>query len=727
MWEGLDGSQVLAHMPPADTYNAQAFPDEILRTANKNKDSNVFDGAIMLVGHGDGGGGASPAMLESMKRMRDLDGIPKVEFATPTKFFEQVKHKKEDLPRWVGELYFELHRGTYTSQARTKQSNRQCENNLRELELLGTMACLSGPRAGKSFPYPTSLLAECWKLVLKNAFHDTLPGSCIGDVYKETKRDYALVFEKCAPEVQRALAFISDAFTSDSTSHVPQETKRLKTNTTMKLSMGNNANGYTNILLHRASSWKSQNEVPLIFEVNQPPGQFRANVGVQASRMSALTCLPDIENMSEKQSLCSVIAAKSRPSGLGITLEPELLDAEEVKKIVPATVSVEEEAGQRYYVLANRFVKATISSTGLLTSLLLLDGSSNNREALGNRTTGDGAADDGGNRLVIYDDVSQFWCAWDTEIYSYEKKWFVGDAVECQVVDEGPLRASLHLTYPCTEAGTKIQQLVSLRAENARVDFRTDVDWKESRKMLRVVFNTQVRAPYASYNTQFGFVRRPTTFNHSWEIAKFEAVGHHYCDLSEHNFGVAVLNDCKYGYSVRDNKMRLSLLRASKSPDEDADMGMHHMTYSVLPHWGSFPNRAVIEEGADLNWPPVLRRERTSYGKQLFPAVDQIFEMVTIGPLRGLDTVIISAIKKPELDKEGIVVRMYEAMGARGHAQLSCPSGLKVSSVQECNMLEDPITPPKISFPVTVSTDESCVIGIPFTPFQIRTLILQVE
>lgn len=717
-------------MPPADTYNAQAFPEEVMRTANKNKDAAVHNSAIMLVGHGDGGGGASPAMLESMKRMHDLDGVPKVEFSSPEKFFEDVKSKQHDLPRWVGELYFELHRGTYTNQARTKQSNRQCENALRDLELVGTIAVLASPRTGKEFPYPASTLAECWKLVLKNCFHDTLPGSCIGEVYEETTRDYALVTRECALEIEKAVTSISEAFTATYSNSDSRSAKRLKTQATERESLSHDQHRFSTVLLHRGAACKPQNDLPVVFEANQSPDFFfSSGVGVQTTRMSAVTCYPENASITnEKPPVRSIIAVKSRPSGLGITLQPELLDAEEIKKsIEPATVACQEENDLRRYVLANRFVKATISATGHVSSLILLDGSDRHREALV-QTAGKAKSEmDGGNRLVLYDDVSQFWCAWDTEVYSFEKKSLVGNAVGCEVVDEGPLRVSLHFTYPSTEAGTTIRQLVSLRAESARVDFRTDVDWKESRKILRVLFNTQVKAPFASYNSQFGFVRRPTTFNHSWEIAKFEAVGHQYCDLSEHQFGIALLNDCKYGYSVRDNTMRLSLLRASKSPDDSADMGMHRMTYSILPHWESFPTRTVLEEAADLNWPPLLNRVRHACADARLYNFSQTFEMVATGPLRGLDTVVISAVKQAEQAEQQtnkVVVRMYEAMGARGLAQLSCPSGLTVSTVQECNMLEDTVSTSTGTFSVAESTQGSCVIGVPFTPFQIRTIML---
>lgn len=730
VWEGLDGSRVLAHMPPADTYNAQAFPEEVLRTASKNKDASVVSSAIMLVGHGDGGGGASPAMIESMRRMRDLDGIPKVEFSTPVQFFEEARKKESDLPRWVGELYFELHRGTYTNQARTKQSNRQCENLLRDLELVGAHAVILGTTVGKQFYYPSELLETCWKLVLKNCFHDTLPGSCIPQVSTETVRDYKFVSEKCMEAIEKTMTFVGQTllFGSDDEN---QATKLMKCETG-----STPASALTNqlgpempslLLVVRSTAWQHNTARPLVIETSQSLDVLGIEAFVQSSRMSAVTSNPEIGE-TRKTSSRRLIALRSRPGGVGIISNPKLVGREEMAAtLVPAAITSHDVNGETEYVLTNRLVQATISSTGHMKSLILLERSGGRREALSRTASPGEPISEGGNRLVMYDDVSQFWCAWDTEIYSYEKKKEVGAARSCDVIDEGPLRVGLHLKYPPTKAGSQIEQFITLRAESARVDFRTDVDWKENRKILRVLFNTQVKSSYASYHSQFGFVRRPTTFNHSWEIAKFEVVGHQYCDLSEHHFGVALLNDCKYGYSVRDSTMRLSLLRSSKSPDDTADMGLHRMTYSILPHWESFPTREVLEEAAYLNWPPILKTMLPENNGAFLRDVDHTFQFVTEGALKGLDTAVISAVKQAEREPGNVVVRMYEAMGARGKALLRCPSGMNVTSVRECNMLEDTAEIPGSDILVDKVVSDPILVWIPFTPFKIRTIMLQVN
>ena len=721
-------------MPPADTYNAQAFPEEVLRSANMNKDSSVLNTSTMLVGHGDGGGGANPAMIESMNRMNNLDGVPKVQYSTPQRFFEEMEKKQKDLPRWVGELYFELHRGTYTSQARTKQSNRQCENLLRDLEANATFALILAAATGSSFKYPLEKLEECWKLVLKNCFHDTLPGSCIGEVYEETTADYKYVKKTCIEALDVACKFSGEALATYADSPT-RAAKRLKP-------MHANSSSGTEVLNGTGSS-----HLPIVLRINGTGVQQDDSIDstksffvIEAKQSSVfesdkilkqkgcigpMTSIPQLVEENPKNT--TLIALKCRPVGVGLVMNPEIVTAIQEDTISKASIEKVMNSGQVEYVLQNKLVTARISETGRLTSLVLASPSRTGREALKKSSESIEPESSGGNRLIINEDISQFWCAWDTEVYSFEKYTEIDAAVSCDIVEEGPLRVALHVKYPPTKAGSTIEQYITLRAESARVDFRTQVDWKESRKILRVLFNTMVRSSHANYDSQFGFVKRPTTFNHSWEIAKFEAVGHKYCDLSEHNFGVAILNDCKYGYSVRDSTMRLSLLRASKSPDDNADQGRHQLTYSILPHWNSFPTRTVLEEAADLNSPPIVCAESYDLAEHT-NTLDQTFKMMNDKD-GGLETVSISAVKKIDKDNEHIVVRMFEAMGGRGEARLRCPSGLNVGRVRLCNMLEDVYQHDMGDLntkTIELSTGAKCTeIWIPFTPFQIRSIALQ--
>ncbi len=191
-WEGIDGSRVFTHFPPVDTYNAQMLPSELAHAASNYAETGPASRSLVPFGYGDGGGGPTREMLERARRLRDLDGSPRVSVEAPGQFFQAAHAEYPDAPVWSGELYLELHRGTLTSQVEIKQGNRRCENLAREAELWSTMAMVAG-RA----PYPYERLEEIWRDILLNQFHDILPGSSIAMVNDEAIA--ACAFERGAP------------------------------------------------------------------------------------------------------------------------------------------------------------------------------------------------------------------------------------------------------------------------------------------------------------------------------------------------------------------------------------------------------------------------------------------------------------------------------------------------------------------------------------------------
>ena len=207
-WEGLDGTRVFTHFPPADTYGSEVSGAEVAHAARNFSDKGAATRSLLPFGWGDGGGGPTREMLARAGRLRDLDGSARVEVERPDRFFEQAEAEYPDAPIWVGELYLEMHRGTYTSQARTKQGNRRSEHLLREAELWASTAAV---RAGAA--YPSAALDRLWKVVLLHQFHDILPGSSIGWVHREAVEAYAAVaaeLEGIITEAQRALAGAGD-------------------------------------------------------------------------------------------------------------------------------------------------------------------------------------------------------------------------------------------------------------------------------------------------------------------------------------------------------------------------------------------------------------------------------------------------------------------------------------------------------------------------------------
>ncbi|AXK36214.1 alpha-mannosidase [Streptomyces armeniacus] len=204
-WEGIDGTRVFTHFPPVDTYNSELSGAEMAHAARNYREKGAGSRSLAPFGHGDGGGGTTREMLARAERLRDLEGSPRVTVEKPAAFFEKAHEEYQDAPVWAGELYLELHRGTYTSQAKTKQGNRHSESLLREAELWAATAALRVP--GQAYPYEQ--LEQLWKTVLLHQFHDILPGSSIAWVHREARETYARVraeLEGIIERAQRALA-----------------------------------------------------------------------------------------------------------------------------------------------------------------------------------------------------------------------------------------------------------------------------------------------------------------------------------------------------------------------------------------------------------------------------------------------------------------------------------------------------------------------------------------
>jgi alpha-mannosidase len=207
-----------------------------------------------------------------------------------------------------------------------------------------------------------------------------------------------------------------------------------------------------------------------------------------------------------------------------------------------------------------------------------------------------------------------------------------------------------------------IEQRIYLSAHSKSLQFRTTVDWCEARRMLRVAFPLESAAQTASCDIQFGYVSRPTHANTEWDFAKFEVCAHRYVDISDGDYGVALLNDCKYGHSVRDNVIDLALLRSPLYPDPDADLGIHEFTYVLAPHSGDLVHSDVMAQAAALNRPPLL-----------FPGVRTETRRVPI-TVEG-EGASIEALKKAEKE-DALVVRVVETRGARSKVSLLCDGGI---------------------------------------------------
>ena len=281
--------------------------------------------------------------------------------------------------------------------------------------------------------------------------------------------------------------------------------------------------------------------------------------------------------------------------------------------------------------------------------------------------------------------------AWDVDIYHTTKRETASLTAAPEIIENGNLRAVLRFQYQYN-LSTFVQDMIVYR-DNRRIDFVTDADWHESHRILKAGFDLDIRATNANYDIQFGYAQRPTHWNTSWDYGKFEVCAHKWADLSDASYGVALLNDCKYGYSTHDSLMRISLLKSPKAPDTQADMGTHTFTYSLLPHTGTLISSDVIKESTLLNLPVLCATGNINIGR--------IF-------ISNSDKVNMDAVKKAEKE-DCIILRMHELFGGTVHVNIQ--SDYAIEKYAPCNLLEETIGD-------EVSTAE---ISCTFKPFEIKT------
>jgi len=608
-WEGIDGSRIFSHFPPCDTYNAAPDPKTIRRAETNFRNKDRATRSLMPFGFGDGGGGPSIENLEFVQRFGNFEGLPEVQFDTVANFFRQAKAEAEDLPVWSGELYLELHRGTYTTQARNKRGNRKSELALRDAEFFDAVSRTLAPEHPERAVNPAravydvnedpsadphahrTALDRAWKLTLLNQFHDIIPGSSIAWVYEDSARDYATIGElanSVSESSLRALELLIDT------------------------------TGYRKPVIALNPLGIRRREV-----VELPSGKYRA-VDVPPCGYAVIE--------SARPETGELPPVNAKRSLTGITLD-------------------------------NGLLRLKLNRRGQLTSLFDLAAK---REVLAEGETG--------NRLELHPDYPNAWDAWDVDAFSREVSESIGDAATIELAVDDPLRAVVKLEYRF--GASRLVQEIALTAGSRRVDFITEVDWHENHRLLDVAFPVAIRSSRATYEVQFGHVERPTHFNTSWDVARFTVCGQRWADLGEAGYGVALLNDCKYGYDIHGNVLRLSLLRAPGEPDPQADRGHHTFTYSLLPHAGGFQEAGVIDEAAKLNTP--LRFVPAKEHAGVLPAAHSFFSVSNPG-------LVIDTVKRAQ-DSDDVVVRLYESHGARGSAELA--ANLPFSKVERVNLIE---------------------------------------
>jgi alpha-mannosidase len=681
-WRGIDGTEILTHFPPTDTYNGMLTPAQMLEGARRFSQKGVCSEQLYLFGFGDGGGGPTKQMLESARRTKSLAGLPSTEQGKAHDFFARAAKDWEHLPVWADELYNEFHRGTYTTQARTKRNNRKAELLYREAELWGALASLWG------WAYPGVEMAQGWKLILLNQFHDVLPGSSIAEVYRDSRRQFAEVFaigEKVRADACQVLA--GTILRPSADGHPGSGPRQPKPRHLFAL--------------RNSLSWPRGGVAAI--DAPRPRGAGRGPWQVSTLEGDALPTQrapawrghrPMSGGRGRSERLLFLAPEVPSMGYATFTLRPgarEAGAAGETKTDLKVNVDA----------LENECLRLEFNSAGHITSIF---DKRANREVV--------APGQSGNQLQLFEDKPVTTDAWDIDIFYLDKPPLLLEASSRRVSARGPVKAALEFVYR-TPAGSTIEQEVSLVAGSPLVTFSAHVNWQETDKLLKAAFPVAVHARRATYEIQFGHIDRPTHWSTSWDKAKFEVPAHRWADLSEAGYGVALLNDCKFGYDIKDNVLRLSLLRAPTSPDPQADRGEQVFSYALYPHEGDFRDARVVQRAYDFNVPlgalPVVGDKGGPGGGEA--SRHSFFSL-------DCDHVILDTVKPAE-DAGGLILRLYEALGGRGPVTLTF--GFPVAGVTECDCLERPLGRPSAHGRDRLRMKGNSVT-FAMTPFEITTL-----
>lgn len=569
IWKGIDGSSVYACVPPTHfiTWNA---PSQIQENWEAYIDKDQGGQTMNMFGYGDGGSGCTEEMIELMHRFDKLSVMPKCEHMGGAEFLEKNLKDNKNLEVWDGELYLEMHRGTFTTKSNLKQKNRQLEFKFRTAEMLSVL------RGDDNRDTLTAL----YKKFLVNQFHDILPGSHIHPVYEDAMADYA--------EIETALDEI----------------------------IGTGSKYFNTLNFERNA---------LTFVPNKNGSATR--YGVKGNWL-----VPSISALSSK------------------TLR--------------ATKHNNDWFTYKNGTITTPFYTASLNSDGSFSSLF-------DNELCREWTDGDF------NKLKIYTDNPGNYDAWDI-LPNYKDKQIEIKVDEPLAICEQDGECVTFKAVLSTEKSSWTM-LVRFFRQSRGIEVENQVSWHEKHRLAKVEFASNILTRKALCDTSAGFIERETNKNTTWQQARFEVCHHKWCDMSETGGGISLINEGKYGVGFDENKMSLSLLRATIRPDVTSDMGNHDFCYMIMPHSGD----AV---SADIN------KIALQYNAPLVKA-DVEWLLPTFEPL------YLQAVKKAE-DSEMTVVRLSEQNGSRGEIKLD-------RTVKLLNMLEEEIG----------ETDT-----IRYSPFEIITL-----
>jgi alpha-mannosidase len=636
-WQSPDGSRLLTYFPHdyADGIDAEPLASQVAVWMPSIYGKTIPDQPEMmhLYGVGDHGGGPTRIMLDHAERLRAPDAVfPKLQFSFAREFFSDLEKKlpQMQVPVWDGELYFQYHRGVFTTQAETKRRIRRAEETVLNAEKFASLASLYGR------PYPQDGMEFTWKNLLFDHFHDIMPGSGVAVNYLDAKRNLE--------EVDRAANEVTMGSLREIAAHVNTQGEGVP------------------VLIFNPLSW---------------PRTEVSEVEVQLPAPAKQIEVVDSTGKSAESQLVSIDAETHRARFLLLSNTPSLGYKTYFVRAAASAPTIHSMLKASTNILENEFLRVKIDPvTGCMTSLF---DKRTNTEALAPAETDTGGSKTSicGNLLQTFVDKPQRWDAWNIDADFEKQHWDLDKADEVTLVENGPLRAVIEIKNHFQNS-TFVRD-VTVYAGVPRIDVKMTAEWHEKHILLKVAFPLSAHSDKAAFEIPFGSVERPTTRNTPAEQAQFEVPAQRWADISDSKHGFSLLNDCKYGYDAKGNVLRLSLLRSPEYPDPHADEGHHEFTYSLYPHSGGWKDALTIRRGYELNYKLIS----LPFGKHegALPAEHSFVQAQA-------DNVIITALKKAE-DENALVVRFYEWAGKDSEVTIHLPPGAE--SAAETDLMEKPI------------------------------------
>lgn len=603
-WEGPDGSRLLTYFPPTG-YVGQLRAERMVDGLKQFEKNTGLKKVLILYGLGNHGGGPNREMLSRVERYREQNIFPKLKHSSVSQFLSQIKKKNlESIPVWKNELYLEYHRGTYTTQAETKKFNRHSEVLLSNTEKVSSVASLFGDE------YKTHTLKKAWEKVLMNQFHDILPGSSIAPVYRDAKEWYLEVRHLLNNVIRESLLHLAQKI----------DTKRGKEGSPL--------------LVFNPLSWTRDGVVKAKLSA-----EFEEKVTVLSEKGEEIPS--QVLSTNKGNILCFI--AKGVPS-LGYTIY-------KIQKGGGSTYESVLKVGET--TLENRYFAINLHpETGNIISIF---DKSEKREVL--------AAAACGNELQLFEDIPDRWDAWNIQYTG--RSWKLDKAKSIIIAQNGPVMASLKVKKnflgfskarraPTADFPSSFfSQEIILYEDIPRIDIKMKADWWEDHVLLKVAFTVDVKSDKATYEIPFAHIQRPTSRNTGWEKARFEVPAIRWADLSDGSYGVSLLNESKYGCDIKDNVLRLTLLRSPTWPDPMADRGKHRFSYALYPHKGDWRKADTVQKGYEFNCPLISFFVDSHTGE--LPLSYSFFKA-------SPSNIILAAVKKAE-DRKSLILRLYEAEG----------------------------------------------------------------